>query len=497
MVGIVSTQACEDTFNHMKNSLGNRSRRKYRTPQKLMAVVLSKRVLSNIHKYTEVEVDRRPACVGAPLTADIFRARRSASSLPFQSIVSTSSTTPWPSPGAQNYCCAHADLALLSAAMERDEWAYLDSAWLGTLVRPKHQLLIRDARLGGPWLFAIRSWPDSAVLCFPAKTMKVPGTDDLYWEPDLSFDAPTLMPFWRLDGLEAVAYVWRPPSWQVATHPAMRELSPALRAFSSAGVAPMPLLTVAAECAFWDIERSTLVRLGGFVGAHIEPSMSLFDVVTGLIKHALPEATDERVITIMKQRVAMLSRKNEWTDDLLEVDEAAELLQPGDVKQLRTEQKAARETQAETQKFKACYKERAKVIATKAAEAVAGAGQRARKRGKNKAVAEGVGYPSRVPRWPEHSVSIEAARSVVPRGATLWRDVRFGNWQGHFQPYPRISRSWARYGELPALRLVLQNLWSWWLLDRGLDQASCPVEGIFDGAEASGAAPSASSSGAT
>lgn len=497
-VGIVSTQAVEDTFNHMKNSCGDTAKRKHRRPHKVMATVLAKEVLSTIHDYKDVDVDRVAEQPFAKLSVDTFRPSIKSASLPHQKIVSTSSSTPWPSLGAANYCSAHADLAMLSAANASGEWALLGDAWLGTLARPKHQLLIRDSSRDGAWLFAVRSWPDSAVLCLPAKVATVLGGEALFWEFDLNFNSAVLVPLWKLDCVEAVAYVWRAPLWQRTEYPRMRELPCALRAFSHDGGKPRPLLQVAAESAFWDVERSTLVKLGGYIGARIQSSMSLFEVVTELVKHIIPDANEERIMSIMKRRVALLARKNEWTDDLLQVDEAAGLLQPGDVKKLKAEQKAAQETKAEAVNFPVAYKVEAKRIVAAKETVAAEAKSKAKKRRKaSEPAAEGVAYPARAPSWPEHSIPLELARTVKPEGGSLWRDVRHGSWQGHYPPFPRVGRSWARYGELPALTLVLQNLWGWWLLEHGLEEADCPVKGIFTEAPPAALANVALSSGST
>lgn len=58
--------------------------------------------------------------------------------------------------------------------------------------------------------------------------------------------------------------------------------------------------------------------------------------------------------------------------------------------------------------------------------------------------------------------------------------------------YARIGRSWQKYGEARSLQLVLQHLWGWWLFDRGLGEAACPINSIFG--DAWGVAESASTS---
>lgn len=71
-----------------------------------------------------------------------------------------------------------------------------------------------------------------------------------------------------------------------------------------------------------------------------------------------------------------------------------------------------------------------------------------------------------------------------------------GAWQGHLQPYCRVGRSWARYGEHEALRLVIADLWDKWLDSEGKQRSECPIEGVFDGPEGAFQVEGASSSAA-
>ena len=67
---------------------------------------------------------------------------------------------------------------------------------------------------------------------------------------------------------------------------------------------------------------------------------------------------------------------------------------------------------------------------------------------------------------------------MLPAGASLWKDVRYGSYQGHYPPYPRVGRSWAKYGEKGALVLVLQELWSH-LFSTGEPRSACPIADLY------------------
>lgn len=101
-----------------------------------------------------------------------------------------------------------------------------------------------------------------------------------------------------------------------------------------------------------------------------------------------------------------------------------------------------------------------------------------------------------LPTWPRHEIDVELARSFKPPGSSLWRCVRFGSWQGHLPPWPRLSRLWSRYGEGESLNLVLRYLWERWSESTGNDLSQCPVRGLFGPSDQSASTASASSRGA-
>lgn len=486
--GMVSTQACEDSFNYMKNNNKIKGKRKYGRPQKCMSVVVAKSVLSNIHGFREIDIETHPQGLTGKLLREDFQANSSSStpSLPFHKLVSTSSTTPWPSPGPQNYSCAHADLALIRDAHRCGDWSMIDTAWLGeAFVRPKHRILLRDASNGGSWFFAVAAWPDSVVVGFPCKACTVPHTGVMYWEFDTHFQEPVLFPLCRLDGIEAVRYKFVAPISQHLDHPRLRGIAPMVRAFNALPSGPKPLLEIAAECSFWEVEKSALLRIASFIGLHMSSTSSLFDVVFGLIQRAKPGLNDEGVLELTQRRVALISDRVQWADELLSVDEAAEVLQPGDIKQLRSEQMSMNNHKAEALNFKNDFRQKTKMVAEARAKAT---GKATARKPQNKRPTGK--YPKKVPVWPEANIPVDLARSCAPEGGTLWRDPRFGSWQGHFEPYPRIGRSWRKYGEGRSLQLVLQNLWGWWLFNRGLGEEACPIDGVFDTPAAAGASSS-------
>lgn len=485
--GIAASQAVEDSFNFMKNGRKQKGKNKFRKPTKVFSSVLSAEVMSRVHKYKEVDVDRRPFQLSATIPKEVFQPGRSSASIPVQKLVGTNTSTPWHSPGPDNFSIGAADLALIEWAHRTNRWGDLQTAWLCTLVRPKHNIVLIEKASGSSW-FALRSWPDSCVLAFVAVKGTLPTGEDFY-EADLSMTEPQLLPFVKLDEWEAIHYTWRAPSWQVARVAAAGQslaLRPALRAFSSSGRGPEPIDRVAARQGYWSIEKATLVKLAGHLGVMTSTGDSLVDLLVRLIKHSVPGTSAEDAVLLCKTRLALYAQASQWSEDILQIDDAMLVLDRNDEQHVRSQKKAAASTQEEASTFRAQYTAKLKEARTSDPQP-----KKKKQRGAAGAAEEKPPkYPKRVPSFPDAGIDLVLARALVPAGGALWKDQKFGSWQGHYPPFPRIGRSWRKYTEREALRLVLENLWGWHLLEKGLQPADCPISGIF----VAGTSGSASSS---
>lgn len=102
----------------------------------------------------------------------------------------------------------------------------------------------------------------------------------------------------------------------------------------------------------------------------------------------------------------------------------------------------------------------------------------ARSGGKGRARASGRSQNAKARKLP-CSITHERAKEFAPPGASIWRGLTRGEFCGHLPPYRRVSASWARFGQEGALRETLRLLWSQSLASQGLEEADCPVQGIF------------------
>jgi hypothetical protein len=245
---------------------------------------------------------------------------------------------------------------------------------------------------------------------------------------------------------------------------------------------PLSLWELAARAGFWTLDKVTLTWLAEYLGVAVERGSSVFDIVFALVQHVLPLMPEVEQLALCSARLSSLARQANWVEEIAHIDECAEVLGVHD-RQVVEDEKATQKSATEAaRQFREQFSQR-----MRAARQSAGG----RKAGKPKRGAAATRPTrARLPKWHEQGIPLELARSMKPEGSSLWMQPRFGNWQGHFPPLPRISRSWDKYGEAGALELVLQYLWTCWSDVTGGDLSQAP-EGLFR--ESQGAAGAAGS----
>lgn len=225
--------------------------------------------------------------------------------------------------------------------------------------------------------------------------------------------------------------------------------------------------------AYWGLDRAFLTKLAGFLVVQVSTTMSLFDLVHRLVSHSLPEHDPEALLNVCCARMVSFQKQAAWSEELGQVDEAVEVLARNDHEVMSTERKNnAHLAEADGHAYGAEYVRR-RVVAAKAQSKAAG-----------RAVPKPPELrPRALPKWPEQNIDTALAKSMRPPGSSLWPCVRMGNWQGHLEPWHRISRSWSRYGEAGSLNLVLKALWERHCELQGRPLSACPIKGLFTPAE--------------
>lgn len=201
----MASQACEDSFNFMKNSRLVKAKRRFRRPQKCFGVAVSRGVADVVHRYRGVPCDVPVDGRSIKLKRSVFEPDVRHASMQFSKISTTSSTPSWYSPSAENWTARDADLALLRECQIKGSFAEASTAWLGELCKGQHQLLIRQR--DGPWMFPLHYWSGSCVLALRARQGVLPGSTLQFWEPELDDGAFVLVVVASLDGNAWMAIV--------------------------------------------------------------------------------------------------------------------------------------------------------------------------------------------------------------------------------------------------------------------------------------------------
>ena len=225
-----------------------------------------------------------------------------------------------------------------------------------------------------------------------------------------------------------MSVTFRSPVWQWSQEASKGPGQARILAFPSAQHGPEPIMRVVARQAFWSLGKATLLTFARHVGAQVCKGSSLFDTVFALVQCQLPELADQEVFTVFCRRVAGMKAQQMWSSELAQVDEATEVLDQSDEKAMAEGREQQQSIAHEMESFTKEYA--IKAAAVRAAAAKARKGSKAAAACTSKSAGKEVQrYPRGLPSWPDHSIDMKEARTLLPVGASLWRDVRFGNFQ--------------------------------------------------------------------
>jgi hypothetical protein len=329
--GIISSLLVEDCQNFAKNAAAVKGKRRYRRPEKCMGAVLIRKAVSTTHKYITPDCNAAlpSKCLQLPEAA--FVPDRKKSTCKFADVASTSSVTPWHSPGAPEHCQNVADLVMIRLAAALNDFTIMDTAWLGRLFKQEHHIVFREKAGPISWHFGLHHWTDSAVVAWPAyEVITFCGDAKIYVLPDLKVREPTYLTTYALEAYEGYTYTFRSVLWQMnRLGPHLGGVKPAIRAFVNQS-APTNIESLAALHAFWDIEQSYLVKLAGYLRLKLEfGGKSLFELVYSMIR-AILKCDEEEALDLCVQRAFKVPKNEEIADELTGLDEAVEVLDKKD-----------------------------------------------------------------------------------------------------------------------------------------------------------------------
>lgn len=253
--GVLAPQASEDSFNLCKSSGLIKGKARYMRPQKLYGILLDRGVAGRVHRYRTVAPDAglHQQCVSLPKTA--YQACAVEGPMSFGEMSSTKQKPEWYTDGANDLARISGDIQLMHDCKACGDASMVAFAWLGHMCAA-HALLIKNTD-SEAWDFVLHHINDSAVVVCPATLRHVPGQADTvqYAGLDMAADQVVMVSILSAEDWVAMTFRWRSPASQRRTWPsAAGRLAHAVRAVVVGP--PAPLLRVAAQHAFWELDAT-------------------------------------------------------------------------------------------------------------------------------------------------------------------------------------------------------------------------------------------------
>ena len=487
-------------------------------PKKKYQTLIDSHALDQMHKYAIVDYENMvvPRGEQTALPDFVFKARAKHASLPFKEVIGTNPAPRWFSTNAAGEAGLFSDLAFMNYCRKHGDWGCISKLYLCCLLRG-HRLLVKHKALHSTWFFALGGNTSRAGIGWPAVEKRVGdgsgGFTALFMPScipgDTGVDISKAFPWLFVHNAEdwvAMEYAWSPPAVTAAVlgrTDAFEDLALGARPV----LGPMPLLTLAAKRAFWDLKAASVQALLKHEGVGIASNASLYQKVKALVGHILRPSAEE----MMEILASRFSKEPDIFEEVVaDNEELEDVVDDEDLQDLKAVNEDVGRAASAKKSFKdeyikehAVLKQKQRKAAADAAEAATLAGEArgqakasAKAKAKAKAAAELAGSWKAGHRWPTRmpadvtDMKEEVAQALAPPECRMWRDDFNCRWQAQFKYLGNKSRSWAKYGFDQALVLVLEWAWRQYLLHNGLDATHCPTQGLSLG-ESGGSASAA------
>ena len=455
----VPTIIAEETIGSMKNTKpAHNYGRKFRTPQFDMACALKSDVIAKRHKYENVDMARPMPHRCDAIPAGYFNPRKFEPSMNWKDVVSTKPQSACWSPPAALFGTPAADLPFLRQS--RGDWnGVASNLWQGAFCKNLYNIVfnIKDAAPGAvtTYHYAMFHFASSCVVTWPGKWTKVPGA---YAAEYFEFDklaAHSIVPFANMDITLANTFKWRSYWWQDVNFP-KAELAPGIRPFK-ARKKDEKFKVVMARNAFFTMGRVDIEGFAALWKIGLDGCVTLLSVLFRVSKSIL-QLSDGAVLEIIALRLGEKDLEASYLPTLLEIDEAINLFDIHDVKEIERAQAQGVESLENIQTFETEFQQMRRRVSDAAKEKIM--------------------LPKKLVLTADVT-SHETASKFAPPDCSVWRGLTRAEWCGHCPPRKRVQKSWTEYTEKGALREVLRILWKQWLALHGLEVKDCTVQGLF------------------
>lgn len=269
-------------------------------------------------------------------------------------MVGTSGSCSWYSPKAETYSATTADLPLIKKAVEMGDPNVVSRVWVADIAAVQHKIIIGLPCAGGlQWFHPWHHFDKSCALGWPGSLTTVPGAELRIFVHDADAKQPAILPLTTLDNIAACTFEWKAWSW-VRGQP-MAPSSLPLRSFCWIVSGPGPCLEIVARRCFWCLGRSTIERFASSLGAAIPEGSSMVEALSITIKAIIPDISEPELLQVLAQRLCTNDLSAAFSESLMEIDEAAEVLDRDDTERLHKEAKTARNETESKREFARDY----------------------------------------------------------------------------------------------------------------------------------------------
>ena len=268
------------------------------------------------------------------------------------------------------------------------------------------------------------------------------------------------------DGIVARKVVWRSPLWQQTRLPKSK-LHAAVRLFIE-DHKDKPIAEVVAEWGWHDLDVTTLQLVAKVLGIPIPKGSSWLQTLMIMTMHVLKCTEDEALTILACKFTEDLSRDHDCLVELWKVDEAVKCLSREDEKKLFKEREDTKKKVEVHQIFVLEWGARRRAVRDKANGIGVG-------KGKHKKVHVPLGPVKAFPVACEMMPQAEAKKLMPPRGY-VWKSRGDSSWHTKVPPLPSCNRKVqpGKAGETAALRAVMRDAWTNYVLFEGLPEVVRP-----------------------
>lgn len=484
---ISQTQLVEDGFNREKRG-AKRSQNRNRREHLAFKSLIDSDLIGEVHRFKKPAENDAMVPRGAKLDERCFRPDSSCFSVQPQGLVTYQQKPNFYSPSVARLPVSNLDLDMLSEAVPLDMLHHLDSLWLGSFMRPEHDMIVRLRATAsypeGEWLVPLKHLSGTTTLFWPViEVASISGHRCWRLAEGRGSTGVVLQAVWSLEQWEGLSVQWSAPVGLARRLRLCRSHIGQWSILACSSGEPEPIIRIAAKQAFWELKKTMLDQICRYASIEIEPGSSEFETLWAMLCHILPEMEQTDLLAVASKRLGGTSAPGDdcTLQEILLIDEAVACLDKAEESEVREEQKKTRAAEADRKVYEQKYRaQRVRVMAAAAAAPSSSGRKGARSKGVGRGSSSSrSSQPARL-RLPEGDLQQAQIKHLVPPNCSIWRANQQGSWQGHCEPFKRVSASWHLWGHRFSAVRVLRLLWEQHLtLTGGSIPEDCPIEGLF------------------